>query len=427
MSKREIVSVDAHQVATKRGNFGIEAHVRTSGGIEAKALCTAGISVGSHEVKFCYDGGTKWGGKGVTKACKNIKDIIEPVLVGMDVADQTAVDLAMLSICENVKEKIGGNATAAVSAAVLKAGAAALGIPLYRHIGGVNAVTMPVPSVPGCCGSKRYGGGVTQPDRKPSYTFVCYDFNSYSEASYAAWELHQLWRDTMIKMGVGEHDQFIFFNIQKGFFKSDEELFDLMCNTIAKAGYEGRMGIQVDAAADAYYDREKKVYRGLFSPEERTRDQLMDFYLKMIRDYNLIILEDPFYEDDYESHALITKESGIQIVGDDLFTTTTSRLEQGYKAGAANCVLLKVNQIGTITEAFEMVNTAYRLGYGVMPCESRGELDTIADYAVGLSCGTIRECGIGDSNNRLLEIEAELGSAAKFWGRRGLNGDMFRK
>lgn len=150
--------------------------------------------------------------------------------------------------------------------------------------------------------------------------------------------------------------------------------------------------------------------------------QLYDFYMDMIRKFPFVILEDPFNEDDYETTAAFTKDSGIQIVGDDLFTTNPKRVAHGISLGAANTVLLKVNQVGTITEALEMIQYAYKFGYAVMPSDSRGEGDSIGDYAVGINAGSIRESGIGPRGNRLLEIEQELGSQARFIGARGLKG-----
>jgi len=148
----------------------------------------------------------------------------------------------------------------------------------------------------------------------------------------------------------------------------------------------------------------------------------MKLYRQMVKDYPFIILEDPLDEDDYEGHAILTRELGIQLVGDDLFTTNAERLQKGIEAGAANTVLLKVNQIGTISEAFEMVRMAYQNGYGIMPCDSRGEGADIGDYSVGLNCGTIRESATGPRGNRLLQIEAELGRRAQFLGKKGLKG-----
>jgi enolase len=163
-------------------------------------------------------------------------------------------------------------------------------------------------------------------------------------------------------------------------------------------------------------------YVGIFSAEPKTRDDLFDIYRGMVRDYPFVILEDPLDEDDYVNTAILTKELGIQVVGDDLFTTNPARVQQGIDAGAANTVLLKVNQIGTISEALDMIQLAYRNGYGVMPCSSRGEGEDIADYCVGINAGTVRETGIGPGANRFLQIETELGRRALFLGRKGLKG-----
>ena len=162
--------------------------------------------------------------------------------------------------------------------------------------------------------------------------------------------------------------------------------------------------------------------KSLFNKEPKTKDELYNYYLKIIDEFPFVILEDPFNENDYETTAALTRDSGIQIVGDDLFTTDPQRVACGIAKGAANTVLLKVNQVGTITEALEMVQYAYKFGYGIMPSDSRGEGASIADYAVGINAGSVRECGIGDRGNRFLEIESELGKNAKFIGARGLKG-----
>ena len=178
----------------------------------------------------------------------------------------------------------------------------------------------------------------------------------------------------------------------------------------------------MDVATDTYHNKEDGKYYGLFDNTPRTKEQLFDFYMQIINDYPFVIIEDPFNEDDYDATAALTKECGIQIVGDDLFTTDPKRVAYGISKGAANTVLLKVNQIGTITEAMEMIQYAYKFGYAVMPSDSRGEGASIADYAVGINAGSIRESGIGDRGNRFLEIEEELGASAKFIGARGLKG-----
>ena len=198
-----------------------------------------------------------------------------------------------------------------------------------------------------------------------------------------------------------------------------------MTKTIQDAGYEGRIGIQVDVASDCYYDRKQEKYFGLFSAEPKTKEDMLKLYEHAVANYPFVIIEDPFFEDDYESHAELVKRVDIQIVGDDLFTTTPSRVAYGASIGAANTVLLKVNQVGTISETLEMVQLAYRNGYGVMPCESRGEGAAIADYCVGINACAVREMAVGLVANRFLEIEKELGSKARFSGTAGLQGRRF--
>ena len=423
MSKGSTIKhIEAREVFSDRGHPGVEATVVTENGASGVALVTAGTSVGKHEVKFIYDGGKRWGGRGVQKAVRNIEDVIALAIIGKDATDQRGIDGIMLELDGTPdKSNLGGNAIAAVSAATLKAGAASLGLPLYKHIGGVNACILPTPGAPVIGGADRYGGG-QRAGSKPTYTLMCYGFDSFSEASYACWEVKKtfetLFRDKYRLFGL-RSEAFERFFPPPGLVDHDRVFWDLMVQAIDTAGMEGKVGIQVDVAAGCYYDKEKDAYVGLFSREDKTRDDLMSLYKEMVANYPFVILEDPLDEDDYEGHAIVTREMGIQIVGDDLFTTNMERLKKGISMGAANTVLLKVNQVGSITEAFDMVQLAYRHGYGVMPCSSRGEGVDIGDYAVGLGTGNVRECGIGARANRLLKIERELGSRAVFLGKAG--------
>jgi enolase len=414
-----IVSVHARQIFSDRGHPGVEATVVTRSGARGVAIATAGISVGQHEVQFAYDGGARWGGRGVLKAVEHVNKIIGPAIIGMDAIRQLEIDDAMIKLDGTpTKANLGGNATASVSAAVLQAGAASLDIPLYQHIGGVNACVLPVPAVGAMGGSRRYGGG-ERAGGKPSYEFVCYGFDSFSEASYAGWQLERefpqrlgkaLKLDAAIERGT----------ILPGMIAHDREFWDVMLDTAVALGYEGRVGFQVDVAAGTYYDKSKDRFVGLFSTQDKTRDDLIALYHEMVTKYPWVILEDPLDEDDYEGHAILTRELGIEIVGDDLFTTNPDRVRRGIDLGAANTVLLKVNQIGTISEAFDMVRLAYRNNYGVMPCSSRGEGALIADYTVGLNTGHLRGGATGTTGNRFLQIEAELGSRGQVLGRKGL-------
>lgn len=416
-----IVAVRARQIFSDRGHPGVEATVVTQNGAKGVAVVTAGVSVGEHEVQFAYDGGKRWNGRGVLKAVENVEKIIAPAVIGLDASKQMEVDDAIIRLDGTpTKAKLGGNATGSVSAAALQAGAASLGIPLYQHIGGVNACTLPVPGVITVIGSSRYGGG-KRSGGKPSYSMMCYGFDSYSDASYAAWVVNREFA-RLLKEKYNQDSFNGWSVVQPGVVKHDRELWDLMVGTIQRTGYEGKVGLQVDMAAGTYYEGAQDRFVGLFSPEDKTRDDLMRLYEEMVKNYPFVILEDPLDENDYEGHGILTRQLGIEIVGDDLFTTNVERLQQGLQTGAANTVLLKVNQIGTITEAFETVQAAYAHGYGVMPCDSRGEGWLIADYTVGLNTGHLREGGTGPLANRFLQIEAELGPRAKFAGYNGIKG-----
>ena len=427
MSGTEIVSIRAMQVYTNRGNPGVEAVVTTENGATGRAMCTSGISIGTHEIAFSFDGGPRFNGKGVMNAVNNVNNIIGPALKGMDAANQTAIDKAILGLAPEAKLTLGGNATAAVSAAVLKAGANALGIPLYRHIGGSSAMYMPVPGVAMVAGDHRYGGGITTPGGKPTMSVMCFGFDTFADASYACWDIHTRWAEKMKKLFGGTPNIRDFIVVPEGYFESDEKIWEAITETIIEAGYEGRAGLQMDVATDTYHNKEDGKYYGLFNNTPKTKDDLYNFYMRIINEFPFVILEDPFNEDDYDATAALTKDSGIQIVGDDLFTTNPKRVAYGISKGAANTVLLKVNQIGTISEALEMIQYAYKFGYAVMPSDSRGEGETIADYAVGINAGSVRECGIGARANRFMEIEAELGECAKFIGARGLKGARNQK
>ena len=266
------------------------------------------------------------------------------------------------------------------------------------------------------------GGGITTPGGKPTMSVMCFGFDTFADASYACWDIHTRWAEKMDKRFGGAPNIRDFIVVPEGVFKSDEEIWEAMTETIIEAGYEGKAGFQMDVATDTYHNKEDGKYYGLFNNQPKTKDQLYEFYLHIIKEFPFVILEDPFNEDDYDTTAALTKDSGIQIVGDDLFTTNLRRVAHGVTKGAANTVLLKVNQIGTISEALEMIQYAYKFGYAVMPSDSRGEGESIADYAVGINAGSVRECGIGPRANRFMEIEAELGKTAKFLGARGLKG-----
>lgn len=415
-----ITSITALQAWSWRGHPALEARVTTENGSLGVAQVQAGTSVGQHEVQFIHDGGRRWGGLGVQKAVAMVKDTIAPALIGMDVTRQREIDYRMLEMDGTPnKAKLGGNCIGAISAAVLKAAAASVRLPLYQYIGGPNACVLPVPGVLAVLGPKRYGGG-ERGGEKPTYSFYSYGFDTFTDASQGCWQVRQSFRQVLKdKKNLTTFRIDRLFIDQEGVFEHDRELWALMAEAIERSGNTGRIGIQVDVAAGCYYDKKSALYKGLFSREDKTREDLMKLYRDAVKQFPFVIIEDPLDEDDFEGHAQLTRELGIQISGDDLFTTNPDRLKLGIEMGAANAVLLKVNQVGSLTEAFDMVDLAYRSGYGVMPCNSRGEGADIADYAVGLKTGHMREGGLDDATTRLLEIEAELGSRAMFLGKKG--------
>jgi enolase len=278
---------------------------------------------------------------------------------------------------------------------------------------------LPMPGVLSFTGSQRYIAS-TRSGGKPSYELMAYGFDTFAESAEACWHVKTLLLEEAKKRYGISGAVFPGITVDAGTVESDKELWELSLEVIEASGYKGKFGLQVDVAATTYYDEEKDLYIGLFSNEEKTKDDMCKLYREMVDKYNFIIIEDPLHEDDFVGHAELTRDLGIQVVGDDLFTTNIERLKKGIKVGACNTVLLKVNQVGTISEALDTVQWAYKNGYGVQPCSSRGEGPEIADYSVGINAGTLRNRALGPIGNRFMQIEAELGSSAKYLGKAGL-------
>lgn len=421
-SGNKIVEVIAREVFSLRGHPGVETTVITQNETTGTAIATAGTSVGGQEAHFVYDIESRIPGRRVQRAVDNVNKIIGPALKGMDATKQLEIDKILIELDGTPnKANLGANATGSVSAAVLKAGAASLGIPLYQHIGGVNACVLPVPGIQTVMGAHRYGGG-QRAGMKPTYAIMCYGFDTFREASYAGWNaLNEFLRILNLKLKQNfTTETFNRIIINSPVVNHDRVFWEIMTETITNLGYEGKMGIQVDVAASTYYDESKQKFVGLFSAEDKTKADLIALYKEMVKNYPFVVIEDPLEENDFEGHAYLTKELGIQIVGDDLFATNIDRVQRAAEMNATNTVLLKVYQKGTISEAFDMVKFAQGHGFGIMPCSSRGEGADIADYAVGLNTGQIRESAIDETANRLLKIESELGERAKFLGKQGL-------
>ena len=413
-----IQSVTAREIFAARGLLSLEVTVVAEDGARGVATPESGVSTGKHEAKFVLDGGERYNGLGVRRAAEHVNAIIGPALKGMDVTDQLGIDRLMIELDGTPdKSRLGANAIVGVSLAVLKAAANSAGLSLYRYIGGANACTVPIPII-GIGSGGRYRDPGKSRWFKPTYEFAAYGAGSYSEAVYQSWrvseECRRLFRERFGDQYVPSYHSSNLF----GILKDDRELLDIMATAITRCDCEGKVGIYFDVAADVYYERDADRYVGLFSPGEKTRDQLIALLEEFVTTYPVVSLEDPLHEEDFEGHAIVTRELGVEVVGDDLFTTNVERLKRGIELGAANSMVLKISQVGTVSEALAACRLALMNGYNVHPCGSRGDVDSIGDFAVGLNAGQVR----AGSHNRLLAIEEELGPSAVWLGKAAYKG-----
>jgi len=416
----KIERVWAREVLDSRGNPTVEAEI-TVKGRKITAIAPSGASTGSFEAHELRDGGTRYMGKGVLNAVNNIRNEIANVLKGMDVTDQASVDGAMIDLdgTEN-KTRLGGNALTAVSFAAAHAGAFAENIPLYEHIGD-DGVTLPVPMFNIINGGKHAGGDLAIQE----FMIIPAGAKSFSEGLRMAAEIYSSLKQ-ILKKGYGPAA--VNIGDEGGFappLSTSSEAMETIVKAISDAGYvPGKeVFMSLDAASSEFFDKGKYNMDGkLLSASE-----LIDHYISFTNMYPLISIEDPFFEDDFGSTAELTKKIGdrIQVVGDDLFVTNTKRLAHGMEAGAANALLLKVNQIGTVTEAGNAAKMSFDNGYGVVVSHRSGESEdvTIADLSVGWGAGQIKTGAPARGErtakyNRLLRIEEELGSKAVFLGKK---------
>jgi len=334
-----------------------------------------------------------------------VNAVIGPKLVGFDVTDQRAVDDAMIALDGTPnKSRLGANAIVGVSLAVLKVAANASSLPLYRYVGGVDACTLPCPII-GCGTAGTYRDPGETRLFKPSFEYVAFGARTFSDAVHISRIIqNELERSMKKRYGFYRGGNIL------SMVKNDRDALAAMTQAIDSTGYTGKVGIFIDCAAGCYHEANRDKYVGLFSDDEKTREEMIELYRSLVSDYPIIVLEDPLREDDFDGHATLVKELGIEVVGDDLFVTNPTRLQKGIEAGAGNAMVLKIPQVGTVSEAMDAAELAQRSGYGVGPCASRG--DPSSDLAVALNTGQVR----GDLN-RLLEIEEELGSSGKFLGR----------
>ncbi|KAK4940448.1 phosphopyruvate hydratase [Elasticomyces elasticus] len=427
-----IVKIHARSVYDSRGNPTVEVDVVTETGLH-RAIVPSGASTGQHEACELRDGDkSKWGGKGVLKAVENVNSTIGPKLIqkNIDPTDQTAVDNFLIELdgTEN-KTNLGANAILGVSLAVAKAGAAQKGVPLYAHVsdlaGTKKPYVLPVPFMNVLNGGSHAGGRLAfqefmiVPDQAPTF----------SEALRWGAETYQKLKALAKKRygqsagNVGDEGG-VAPDIQTA-----EEALDLITDAIKEAGYEGKMNIAMDVASSEFYKEEEKKYDLDFKNPDSdkskwiTYEQLADMYKSLASKYPIVSIEDPFAEDDWEAWSYFFKTSDFQIVGDDLTVTNPKRIKRAIESKACNALLLKVNQIGTLTESIQAAKDSYAANWGVMVSHRSGETEdvTIADIVVGIRAGEIKTGAPARSErlaklNQILRIEEELGSNAIYAG-----------
>lgn len=425
----EITDIVAREILDSRGNPTVEVDVYLETGAVGRAAVPSGASTGTREALELRDGDeNRYNGKGVQQAVYNINETIIPKLLGMESSLQVAIDEAMIRLdsSEN-KGNLGANAILGVSMAVAKATAAELELPLYNYLGGVNAKTLPVPMM------NILNGGAHADNNVDIQEFMILPVgaSSFAEALRMGTETFHSLKSVLKKRGlqtaVGDEGGFA------PNLKSNEEAMEAILEGITKAGYTpGKdIFIGIDAASSEFYSAEEKTY--ILNAEAQSRKssaELIEFYKNWVKKYPLITIEDGLDESDWDGWALLTKELGgeIQLVGDDIFVTNTSILAKGIKQNIANSILIKLNQIGSLTETIDAVDMAHRARYTSVISHRSGETEdaTIADLAVALNTGQIKTGAPSRSDrvakyNQLLRIEEELGSAAKYAGSTAFN------
>jgi len=415
-----ITDVWAREILDSRGNPTIEVDVVLEGGVMGRAAVPSGASTGEHEAIELRDGDMKrYLGKGVQKAVANVNDVIGPALYGLDATEQVSIDKRMIELdgTEN-KSKLGANAILGVSLASAKAASEAVELPLYQYIGGPNAKTIPVPCLNILNGGKHADNNLDLQE----FMIIPAGAPSFSEAMrYAVETYHHL------KAILKEKNLSTALGDEGGFapdLRSNEEALQLIVQGIKKAGYKPgeEIYIGIDAAASSFYDGGKYILRG--EGKEKDASGMVDFYESLIERYPVILIEDGLAEDDWDGWKLLTKRLGekIQLTGDDLFVTNRKRLKKGIELKTANSILIKPNQIGTLTETLDTVEMAKRARYACLFSHRSGETedDILADIAVATNAGQIKSGAPARSErlckyNRLMRIEEELGEEAEFY------------
>ncbi len=425
----EIASIHAREILDSRGNPTVEADVVLEDGTRGRAAVPSGASTGEHEAVELRDGDKEhYLGKGVLQAVENVESLIAPELVGMDAANQRLIDATMIAIdgTEN-KGKLGANAILAVSMACARASAQALGVPLYRYIGGLNACILPTPMM------NILNGGAHADNNVDFQEFMVMPVGAETFSDALRWgtEVFHTLKGVLKKKGyntaVGDEGGFA------PSLKSNVEALEVILEAIELAGYKvgEQIAIALDPAASEFYNKDTGKYVFKKSDKsEKNSEQMAAYWESWVRQYPIISIEDGLAEDDWTGWKILTEKVGrtTQLVGDDLFVTNSKRLQRGIEEGVANSILVKVNQIGTISETLDAIELARRNGYTSIISHRSGETEDtfIADLAVGTGAGQIKTGSASRTDriakyNQLLRIEEELGQTAEFLGRASVN------
>ena len=420
-----IIKVHARQIFDSRGNPTIEVDVVTENGVLGRAAVPSGASTGEHEAVELRDGGRSYMGKGVMDAVKNVNTRIADELMGISVFEQNKIDAIMIELdATHNKSNLGANAILGVSLAVAKAAANELGLPLYRYVGGVSGNTLPVPMMNIING----GSHSDAPIAFQEFMIMPVKAQTFTQAMQIGTEifhnLKKVLHDRGLSTAVGDEGGFA-PNLAGG----TEDALDTIRKAVENAGYKfgDEVMIALDCAASEFYVDGKYDYSKFegASGKVRTSAEQVDYLAELAANYPIISIEDGMHEDDWDGWKLLTEKIGdrVQLVGDDLFVTNVQRLKKGIDKSIANSILIKVNQIGTLTETISAVNMAHNAGYTSVMSHRSGETEdnTIADLAVALNCGQIKTGSASRSDrmakyNQLLRIEEELGSTAYFPG-----------
>ena len=420
-----IQSVRGREILDSRGNPTVEVEVALSNGVVGRASVPSGASTGEHEAVELRDGDKgRYLGKGVLKAAQNVSRKIGPRLTGLDPSDQIRIDRLMIDLDgTESKGNLGANAILGVSLACAKAAAAALGVPLYRYIGGAGARELPVPMMNILNGGSHADSNVDLQE----FMVMPIGARSFREGLRMGAEVFHSLKAVLkargYSTGVGDEGGFA------PSLTSNEEAITVILEAVKKAGYRAGRDIclALDPASSEFYDKGTKRY--VFKKSDgsrRTAAQMADFYGQWVKKYPIVSIEDGVAEDDWEGWKTLTQKlgGGVQLVGDDLFVTNTERLTKGIRSGVANAILIKVNQIGTLTETLDAIETAKRAGYAAVVSHRSGETEdtTIADIVVGTNAGQIKTGSASRTDrvakyNQLLRIEEALGESAVYRGR----------